>query len=231
MRNLVGSFWSNDQSLSILLWLLGATIFVIVPSMALVDARGWERLAFAGFFLGLIATGVSSAWRDRERRNLLVLVGALPIAVMAIELVSHPPVITFLAAGARVGVVGLFIVIIFSRVVAPGPVTRARIKGAIAVYLLAGVIFEELYRVIVIASPGSLTIHATNPLSPHFTAELMYFSFSTLTTAGYGDIVPVHAYARATANFEAVFGQLYLVLLIGRLLTLSMLDQSSGSKG
>jgi len=65
-------------------------------------------------------------------------------------------------------------------------------------------------------------VHASNPMSVKYTAELLYFSFSTLTTAGYGDIVPIHPLARSMANGEAIVGQLYIVLLIGRLLTLSM---------
>src|SRR5262249_9617621 len=70
--------------------------------------------------------------------------------------------------------------------------------------------------------PGALSVHATNTLSVKFFAELVYFSFSTLTTAGYGDITPVHPIARSLANLEAITGQLYIVLLIGRLLTLHL---------
>jgi hypothetical protein len=56
---------------------------------------------------------------------------------------------------------------------------------------------------------------------------LLYFSFSTLTTAGYGDIVPIHPLARALANLEAITGQLYIVLLIGRLLSLHLAQESA----
>ena len=56
----------------------------------------------------------------------------------------------------------------------------------------------------------------------------LYFSFTTLTTVGYGDISPVHPIARSLANFEALLGQLYPAILIARLV--SMEFESSKAK-
>ena len=53
-------------------------------------------------------------------------------------------------------------------------------------------------------------------------AALLYFSFSTLTTLGYGDIVPLHPLARNLANLEAVIGQLYPATLLARLVSLEI---------
>ena len=52
--------------------------------------------------------------------------------------------------------------------------------------------------------------------------KLLYFSFTTLTTVGYGDIVPVHPFARSLANLEAIMGQLYPATLLARVVTLSV---------
>ena len=51
-------------------------------------------------------------------------------------------------------------------------------------------------------------------------SKLIYFSFVTLTSVGYGDIVPVHPFARSLANIEAIIGQLYPATLLARLVTL-----------
>jgi hypothetical protein len=56
---------------------------------------------------------------------------------------------------------------------------------------------------------------------------LIYFSFVTLTTIGYGDIVPLHPYARGLANLEAVIGQLYPATLLARLVTLEITSAKS----
>jgi len=58
--------------------------------------------------------------------------------------------------------------------------------------------------------------------SPALASELIYFSFATLTTTGYGDISPVHPVARALCNVEAILGQLYPATLLARLVTLEL---------
>ena len=59
------------------------------------------------------------------------------------------------------------------------------------------------------------------------TGDLIYFSFVTLTTTGYGDIVPIHPYARSLTNVEAIIGQVYQATLLARLVTLQIADERS----
>jgi hypothetical protein len=54
---------------------------------------------------------------------------------------------------------------------------------------------------------------------------MLYFSLTTLTTTGYGDIVAVDPFARSLANFEAVLGQFYLAITVARLVTLELADR------
>ena len=60
---------------------------------------------------------------------------------------------------------------------------------------------------------------------------MIYFSFATLTSVGYGDIVPVHPTARALANLEGIIGQLFPATLLARLVTLELKDRRYRSKG
>ncbi len=55
--------------------------------------------------------------------------------------------------------------------------------------------------------------------------QLIYFSFVTLTSVGYGDIVPLHPFARGSTNVEAIIGQLYPATLLARLVTLELEDR------
>jgi Ion channel len=61
--------------------------------------------------------------------------------------------------------------------------------------------------------------------SPALASNLIYFSFATLTTTGYGDVSPVHPIARSLCNLEAIFGQLYPATLLARLVTLELVDR------
>ena len=76
---------------------------------------------------------------------------------------------------------------------------------------------------------GFLVLLVPDPLSNLGTLQgnfgignLIYFSFVTLTTIGYGDVVPLHPYARGLANVEAIIGQLYPATLLARLVTLEL---------
>jgi hypothetical protein len=56
----------------------------------------------------------------------------------------------------------------------------------------------------------------------HYRTHRLYFSLTTLTTTGYGDIVPVDPFARSLANLEAVIGPFYLAITVARLVTLEL---------
>ena len=73
-----------------------------------------------------------------------------------------------------------------------------------------------------LAIPHSFT--GLGPLQDNLAVagNLIYFSFVTLTSVGYGDIAPLHPYARSLANIEAIIGQLYPATLLARLVTLEL---------
>lgn len=91
---------------------------------------------------------------------------------------------------------------------------RYRIAAAVAVYLIFGVLWARLYDVVLLFNAASFSSNETmNSYS------LVYFSFVTLMTLGYGDIVPVTIPARSLAIFEGVVGQLYIVILVSSLVS------------
>lgn len=112
--------------------------------------------------------------------------------------------------------------VVGAAVFAPGRITHYRIQGAIILYLNFGVIFAELYRLIEELSPGALTGLPAGSDDVGTMAHLIYFSFTTLTTSGYGDIVPVHPLARSLANLEAIIGVLYPTTVLARIVTLEL---------
>jgi hypothetical protein len=107
-------------------------------------------------------------------------------------------------------------------VFAPGKVTYHRVIGAVLLYLNIGLIFVALYFFVALGIPKAFT--GLRPVQDNLpvAGDLIYFSFVTLTSTGYGDIVPVHPFARGLANVEAIIGQLYPATLLARLVTLEM---------
>jgi ion channel len=108
--------------------------------------------------------------------------------------------------------------VVMTLVLRPGRISRRRIEGAIAVYLLLGFTWAQAYELVTLWHPGAFAGAVDASGSQPWT----YYSFVTLTTMGYGDIMPVHPLARALAVLEALTGQLYLAILLARLVSLGI---------
>ena len=115
-------------------------------------------------------------------------------------------------------------------------VTVDIIFGAVCVYLLIGLMWTFLYSLLELNHPGSFITNIspdkiTASSSPEFiVSRLNYFSFVTLATIGYGDIIPVSHPAQMLSVFEAIIGQLYLTILIARFVGLYIMDNFKSDK-
>ena len=94
-------------------------------------------------------------------------------------------------------------------------VTTEQISGALSAYLLFGLVWGLAYCLLESAAPGSFSFGDAS--DERLFGDSVYFSFVTLTTLGYGEILPLSDRARSLAYVEATIGQLYLVVLVGKL--------------
>ncbi len=114
------------------------------------------------------------------------------------------------------------IIVMFRYALGEGRVTSERIFAALNVYLMGGIMCGLLFCIFEDFWPGSFSIQG----APHdgtkeiLMARLIYFSFVTLGTLGYGDIIPIGGPAQALAVTEAIVGQMYLVVVVARLVSL-----------
>jgi len=125
--------------------------------------------------------------------------------------------------------------VILADVLRAGVVTVDRMLGAAAVYLLLALTFALAFTLVHHAQPGALTMPDAVRASLHerhaALSVFWYFSMTTLTTIGYGDIVPANALARGLATLEAAFGQLYLAIIVARLVSLQLMNQAPPPPG
>jgi hypothetical protein len=96
-------------------------------------------------------------------------------------------------------------------------ITLEMLYAALAVYLILGLAWTSLYQLIEFYKPSSFLIPNAETLQQNSSFQLWYFSMVTLTTLGYGDIIPVSMMARTVVALEAVAGQFYLAVLIANL--------------
>lgn len=92
-----------------------------------------------------------------------------------------------------------------------------RIWGSIAVYFLIGLAWSRLYMLALLLEPTSILNGSGEPIRT--VLETTYFSFSTLTTVGYGDMIPQTSFVRALASVEASIGMLFLAVWIAFLIS------------
>ncbi len=103
-----------------------------------------------------------------------------------------------------------------------------RIIGATCVYLMLGVIWSTAYSALEFVQPGSFA-GLTESTSPAWNPDWVYFSFVTITTLGYGDILPLTQSARSLAFAEAIVGQFYIAVLVAGLVGAYISERADNS--
>ena len=125
----------------------------------------------------------------------------------------------------------LFVIVVVSRVVLRRKqITTDAVFGGLSVFLLIGLAFMILYGLVEFAQPGSFlvrgeTIEAGQTLTRESASfvQFLYFSLITLSTVGYGDILATRPLAQMLAATEGIIGQLFLAVVVARLVGMSLL--------
>jgi ion channel len=211
-------FWLSDRMLVALLAMLVLLIFAIplVPF----DRAG--RIAIDLFFSLLLLSGVATLARSRVSLWLGAGVAATALVVRLIDRLS-PGIDLGRSDALLTGLTeATLAAVLLVQLFRPGRVTLYRVAGAVVVFLLFGHVFAEAYYLIESLSPGSF--HFVSPPTGRsgLTGRLVYFSFATLSTVGYGDVTALHPVARSLAAIEALTGQLYPAILIARFVALAI---------
>jgi len=196
----------------------GLTLILTVLTIFSLAAGGVGSL---GGLLGVVLVGSTlifalstSRARPRVLRIAQILV-ALAIAASAVALVAGDARL----AGFAMGVMGLAIaavvpVVIIGHIVRSPTITYRLVIGALVVYLLIGLCFAYIFGLIAVLTGEPFFAQTASPT----TATYLYFSFTTLSTVGYGDFSAAQELGQMVAISEAIFGQLYLVSIVAILI-------------
>jgi hypothetical protein len=200
--NLVASYLLSQYNIAKILSLLFLSLFFVFGALS-VSQHPTGRLVFGG--LALAAVGF--IWVDYFFPALNLGTGRVLAGMVAI---------------------GYLVVLLLRHIFSKGAITYHRICGAIAVYLLVALIWSEIYLLILGFDPGALVLppEVLYGSLDRLQAQMFYFSVVTLTTLGYGDIVPVSASAQLAAMLEALIGQLYPTILLAWLVSMEIANRT-----
>jgi multisubunit Na+/H+ antiporter MnhF subunit len=155
-----------------------------------------------------------------RRLAVLLFAGALLVHLAASLFTGS--VLTAAAHALRLVFLCYVVGLVFRRVLADRAVTLDTVAGAACAYMLLGLVWGDLFMLLESWRPGSFHMPATWTQGSDRTlrSSLVYFSFATLTTVGYGEIHPNDPAAGSLCAAEALVGQLYLTIMIARLVGL-----------
>ena len=216
----------------------GRSVYLLVSLLALVAIGPWltEHLVGRALWeLLLTLVTLSSIHMLRIRHGQALISGLLALPTLAsLWLRQLIPAVGL----SKVALVLLTLFLLYTTVAvllsvfAEETVTMDTLSAALCVYLLMGYIWGSLYGLIYLLAPSGFhlptgwTPAKEQGIATDVPLNLMvYFSFTTLTTLGYGDVMPIGGSARAAVILEAVLGQFYLAVLVARLVGLHIADR------
>jgi hypothetical protein len=213
-------FWSTESGLTGLLVFTLAYLFVVTALSHFTVGDLLARLLFSF----IIVAGVMTTFPRRWVGYLAIFLAVTGFAATWFQHFHPGKMAAILNAALAMVFLSLLLAVLIVQVFQKGAVTAHRIRGAIVVYLLIGGAWSLLYQLVALTIPHSFHFPGNLTLSDPGALQrlLTYFSFTTLTTTGLGDVTPASPLSRTLVIFEALAGQLYLVITLARLVSLAV---------
>ena len=215
-------FWSEESGLTSMFILLCFSNFIATPFLG--EQQTIKLLLRITWFVLLFA-GITTLSKSKAQMRIFAIIPVLLIVVSALELLFNYKFLAYLGLATDIAVFALLIGMVLVKVFEPGSVTVHRVIGSIVVYILLADLWAVIFQFLYIHLPGSLLFPDTYSETGVPSSMFLYFSFTTLTTTGYGDILPAHSVTRTLVIIEQLIGVLYPVVLIGRLVGMVVVNK------
>lgn len=201
---------------------------LLYPVMVEIGWLPFYRLVMAAAILAIVFT-----LGGRRSTVTAAALLAAPAIFSQILTLFFPGRATVVASSMTGMVLFAYLTWLFARhVFGPGLVTGNKLAGAVCVYLLIGLLFATLHAAIAAIQPGAYVGPGMGPddagLGTGGEFHFIYFSFVTITTLGYGDILPTTPTSETVSWLEAVIGQLFVAITIARLVGLHIAQSRPG---
>ncbi len=227
MTQVAAAIRQNSRQTRFLLLLISLLAFMVLEPF-IYEYTGIKSL-LSIFFSVILFTSIYAV-SEKKSTSIIAILLALPklITTWALGFTTHP-LLYFFDSILGIIFIGYIIVLILKHIFRQEDITLETIYGAIVVYIFIGLIWVLLYKIVEIIHPNSFSLATV--LAADSKKNLYYFSFVTLTTLGYGDITPVSFPAKSIAMLEAIVGQMYIAVLIARLVGIHIAQNLNKKEG
>lgn len=215
----------------VLLLLVAPFLHVLVPGRIL------ERTLVTFLFVAMLLSAIWAVSRTRATVIIAALLGAPAIVLQVMHLALASDGVGIAMQLFTIAFLAYAIVTILRVVFTDQRVTYNTIAASLCVYLLLGVLWAAVYSVLELIEPDSFSLPAVDAGSSpsadspaEFSHYALYYSLVTMTTLGYGDIAPRTPPARIFAAMQAVMGQIYLAVLVARLVGLHIVHAHDANR-
>jgi hypothetical protein len=219
----LSEFWAGDLGLTLVTISLVVLIFAITP---LAKSGVLGRVFFDLIMVTLMISGSLAIHQSRVAKVLVIVAVFASASVLTATRLHPTPFLHQLGSFLATVTLLLYCRIVLLLMFRQGPITWSRIQGGVCAYLLLGMAWASAFEFVEYVHAGAFHFVSAPANIDELSSKLTYFSFSTLTTVGFGDVTPLAIYARSLAIAEAIVGQLYPAVLMGALVAMALQSRS-----
>lgn len=212
-------------------YLLASLLLVIAVRPFLAERMVGVKLLDAFMLVSLIIGAVASA----RSRGALLVTGALTMATVIARIYwdsGEQPALLYVWLSGYAAVYAIVAALVASSLFQHSDrISADTLCGALSIYLMIGMLWTMLYAMLEAFAPGSFQFQSAPPGDDQSFERLLGFSFTTLTTLGYGNVSPATPRADSLATLEAIAGQVYLAVVIARLVAMQLAQDMNIREG
>jgi hypothetical protein len=217
-RDLLARSWQSQASLSLFLFVLVFVAFVL-PSVGVEKGNVSDDIGFSV----VVVFGSAIAWGNRRLFVLTSLTSIVAVVLRWTAWWKPTNTIILWSVSATLAATLAITAVLLWQVLGPGPVTMMRVQGAIAAYLCIGCSWANAYHIAAILNPGAFSSTGSDV---SLTRVWLNYSFGMLSTVGFTGVAPVTPLAHTLGSAEAMMGQLYLAVLVARLVAMQLSSEA-----
>lgn len=195
---------------------LFCALVLLLISVPFLEGSPDGRLALNAINIVILLMGAVAVSHSPACFALAILLGVPALGCQVLSIMMDEPLLRLLSRAFGGAFYFMTLSYLMQYVLRREVLTLDKLYGAAAAFLMLGILWSYFYFITLHFYPGAFTA-AGQPVTEPTLSGLAYFSFTVLTTTGFGDVLPAHPVARMVVTLEQIVGVLYIAILIARL--------------